>query len=284
MLPIGSIFRKFDVSYHCYADDTQLYIPIKRNDKSAFYQLTAGLQELKAWLTNNFLHLNDDKTQIILFRPNEKTDLSTVDLGSLSPYYSSEVKDLGFILDSDLRLNKQINYTVSASFYHLRRLAKVKPFLSRKSFEIIIHAFISSRLDYCNSLYLWAACSQLFIVYNWSKMRLPRLLTGSRRRNDITPILCSLHWLLISYRIQFKILLFVYKALNNLAPPYLSELIVVHNPARSLRSQTKHLLLVPRARLKCRGDRAFAVAGPKLWNNLPLSIRQLLRCLSLKVS
>ncbi len=89
----------------------------------------------------------------------------------------------------------------------------------------------------------------------------------------ITPILHSLHWLPINYHIQFKVLLFVYKALNNLALPYLSELIVVHNPARSLRSQTKHLLLVPRARLKCRDDRAFAVAGPKLWNNLPLSIR-----------
>ncbi len=95
-------------------------------------------------LTNHFLHLNDDKTQIVLFRPNEKTDLSTVDLGSLSPYCSSEVKDLGFILDSDLKLNKQINSTVSASFYHLQRLAKVKPFLSRESFEIVIHAFISS--------------------------------------------------------------------------------------------------------------------------------------------
>ncbi len=89
---------------------------------------TACLQELKAWLTNNFLHLNDDKTQIILFSPNEKTDLSTVDLGSFSPYYSSEVKDLGFILDNDLKLNKQINSTVS-SFYHQRRLAKVKLFL-----------------------------------------------------------------------------------------------------------------------------------------------------------
>ncbi len=160
---------------------------------------------------------------------------------------------------------------MSASFYHLRRLAKVKPFLNRKRFEIIIHAFISSRLDYCNSYYGLpvAAIHRLQLVQNAAA----RLLTGSRRRNHITPILCSLHWLPISYRIQFKILLFVYKALNNLAPPYLSELIVVHNPARSLRSQTKHLLLVPRARLKCRGDRAFAVAGPKLWNNLPLSIR-----------
>ncbi len=87
------------------------------------------------------------------------------------------------------------------------------------------------------------------------------------------PILHSLNWLQINYRIQLKILLFVYKALNKLAPPYLSEVTVVHNPDRSLRSQTKHLLLVPRSRLKCRGDRAFAVAGLKLWNNLPLSIR-----------
>ncbi len=187
MLPIGSIFRKFGASYHCYADDTQLYIPFKRNDKSALYQLTACLQELKAWLTNNFLHLNDDKTRIVLFRPNEKTDLSTVDLGSLSPYYSSEVKDLGFILDSDLKLNKQINYTVSASFYHLRRVAKVKPFLSRKSFEIIIHAFISSRLDYCNLLYYGLPVSSILrlqLVQNAAA----RLLTGSHRRNHITPM------------------------------------------------------------------------------------------------
>ncbi len=125
MLPIGSIFRKFDVSYHCYADDTQLYIPIKRNDKSALYQLTACLQELKSWLTNNFLHLNDDKTQIILFRPNEKTNLSTVDLGSLSPYYSSEVKDLGFILDRAGR------YIACDSHAHL--VSKAGSLISAKS-------------------------------------------------------------------------------------------------------------------------------------------------------
>lgn len=152
MLPIGSIFRRFGVSYHCYADDTQLYIPFKRNDKSATKQLMDCYQELKAWLNNNLLHLNDDKTQIVLFGPTEKSDLSNVDLGSLTSYRSFAAKNMGFTSDSGLKL-KQINTVVSSSFYHLRRLAKVKSFLSRNSFEIVIHAFISSRLDYCNSLY-----------------------------------------------------------------------------------------------------------------------------------
>jgi len=83
MLPIGSIFRRFGVSYHCYVDDTQLYIPLKR-DKFPLNHLTDCLQELKTWLNKNFLHLNDDKTQIVLFGPTEKSDLSNVDLGSLT--------------------------------------------------------------------------------------------------------------------------------------------------------------------------------------------------------
>lgn len=113
-------------------DDTQLYIPFRCKNRSAINQLTACLQELKIWLTNNFLFLNDDKTQIVLFGPTEKMYLSAVDLGSFTPFCSFDVKDLGFILDSGLKLNKQINSVVSSSFYHLQRLAKVKPFVSRK--------------------------------------------------------------------------------------------------------------------------------------------------------
>ncbi len=146
MLPMGSIFRRFGVSYQCYDDDTQLYIPLKRDDNSALNQLTACLFALKTWLTNIFLHLNNDKAQIILFRSNGKTDLSTTDLGSLTPYQVLDAKKLGFILDCELKLDKQNNATVSSGFYHLRRLAKVKPFLSWKSFESVIHVFATRLL------------------------------------------------------------------------------------------------------------------------------------------
>ena len=84
---------------------------------------------------------------------------------------------------------------------------------------------------------------------------------------------CGRHWLPVEQRITFKVLLLTFKALNNLAPPYLSQLIVPYNPTRNLRSASKHLLEVPSVRLKSYGDRAFSVAAPKHWNDIPLDIK-----------
>lgn len=72
---------------------------------------------------------------------------------------------------------------------------------------------------------------------------------------------------------HFKILLLAFKVLNGLAPSYLSDLLHQYTPQRSLRSSDQSLLAVPMSRLKHRGDRAFAVVAPKLWNKLPLHIR-----------
>ena len=79
---------------------------------------------------------------------------------------------------------------------------------------------------------------------------------------------------LTQHRINFKLLIFVFKSLNNLAPPYISEMLQPYCPPRPLRSADQLLLTVPYTRLKLRGDRAFAAAAPKLWNELPLNIRQ----------
>ena len=100
-----------------------------------------------------------------------------------------------------------------------------------------------------------------------------RLLTGTKKTEHISPVLAQLHWLPVKYRIYFKTLLFVFKALNGLAPPYISELLNPHSAPRALRSQNQSLLTIPRARLKTRGDRAFSVAAPKLWNALPSHIK-----------
>ena len=100
-----------------------------------------------------------------------------------------------------------------------------------------------------------------------------RLLTGTKKYDHVTPILASLHWLPIHFRIQFKILLFVFKALNDQAPSYISDLLTPLAYTRSLRSSDQALLSIPRSRLKSKGDRAFAVAAPRLWNKLPLDIR-----------
>ncbi len=100
-----------------------------------------------------------------------------------------------------------------------------------------------------------------------------RLLTGAKKHDHITPILASLHWLPVSFRIQFKIVLIVFKALNGQAPSYISDLISFKSTSKPLRSANKVILCVPRSRLKFKGDRAFAVAAPRLWNQLPPDIK-----------
>lgn len=115
-----------------------------------------------------------------------------------------------------------------------------------------------------------SAISRLQMVQNAAA----RLLIGTRKHEHITPILALLHWLPIRFRVHFKILLFAFKSLNGLTPPYLSELIHVYTPSRSLRSSDQLLLREPITKRKLRGDRAFAVAAPKLWNSLPQHIRQ----------
>ncbi len=105
--------------------------------------------------------------------------------------------------DSSLKFAKQIDSVVKASFFQLRLLAKVKPFLNRSDLEKAIHAFISSRLDYCNALYVGVSQSSLNhlqLVQNAAA----RLLTNTRKREHITPILYSLHWLPVSLELILK--------------------------------------------------------------------------------
>ena len=87
-----------------------------------------------------------------------------------------------------------------------------------------------------------------------------------------TPILRSLQWLPVHYRIILKILLLTYKALNGLAPDYIKDLLKYNDSRRTRRSLNNRLLDEPRRNLKAYGERAFSVSAPRLWNKLPLQI------------
>ncbi len=138
---------------------------------------------------------------------------------------------------------------------------------------MLIHAFMTSRLDYCNGLF--GGCSarlinKLQMVQNASA----RVLTSTKKYDHISPVMSTLHWLPIKHRIDFKILLITYKALNGLAPQYLSELLTHYSPPRPLRSQNSGRLIIPRISKLTAGGRSFFYLAPKLWNNLPNTVRE----------
>ncbi|KAK0136277.1 hypothetical protein N1851_027827 [Merluccius polli] len=102
----------------------------------------------------------------------------------------------------------------------------------------------------------------------------PPLLTGTRKRGHISPVLASLHWLPVKFRIEFKILLLNYKALHGQAPSYLKELIVPYYPTRTLCSLNAGLLVVPIVSKSRTGARAFSYQAPLQWNQLPVVVRE----------
>ncbi len=185
---------------------------------------------------------------------------------------SSTITNLGVTLDSNLSFENHISHVTKTAFFHLRNIAKLRNMLSVSDAEKLVHAFMTSRLDYCNALLGGCPASsinKLHIVQNAAA----RVLTRSRKYDHITPILQSLHWLPIKFRISYKILLLAYKALNDLVPAYLTNLLSHSNPTRSLRLQNSGLLVVPRIAKSTKGGRTFSYLAPKLWNSLPDNVQ-----------
>ena len=132
---------------------------------------------------------------------------------------------------------------------------------------------MTARLDYCNSILIGisdAAIHKLQLLQNAAA----RLVSKTGRYEHITPVMQALHWLPVKQRIEFKVLVLTYKALNGLAPPYVCDMIQPYQPTRALMSADTNLLAVPRVRLKTFGHRSFHYASPHLWNQLPVDMRK----------
>ena len=120
-----------------------------------------------------------------------------------------------------------------AAFYHLRNISRIRKYLSSQTAEMLVHAFVSSRLDYCNSL-LYGLPKELLKKLQHVQNVVARIVTHTGKSDHITPVLCQLHWLPIGERIVLNILLLTFKCLNGLAPPYLCDLVAKYVPRRNL--------------------------------------------------
>ncbi|XP_045906087.1 uncharacterized protein LOC123971372 [Micropterus dolomieu] len=217
-------------------------------------------------MQTNFLQLNYNKSDTIIIGPKsltKNTNNFSLSINNSTLYPSPHIRNLVF--DSNLTFEHYINHVTRTAFFHLKNSARLRPSLTFSAAETLIHAFITSRIDYCNSI-LYGSPAKAQNKLQYIQNSAARLLTTTRTRDNITLVLQNLHLLPVPQRIPYKILLLTHKALHNKAPSYLTDLLYHHNPSCNLCSSDINLLS-PQIRTKHRtwGNRAFTIAAPLLF-------------------
>jgi hypothetical protein len=272
--PLEDVIYAHGFSKMIYADDTQIYVVLNESDRSSIMpKLENCINDIKMWSNKNDLKLNEEKTEVIHItsRFRNHTTLSCVQIceASIQPVLSA--RNLGVIVQNDLRMDVFVNNICRSASFALYKIGQIRKCLDKDSTEMLVHAFITCRLDQCNSLLYGLPDSQIAKLQRIQNSA-ARLITLTRKHDHITPILRTLHWLPVKYRIIYKILLLTYKCLHGIAPVYLQELIKLYTPTRNLRSLSQFRLTNSSPSTQY-GHRSFSVASAELWNSLPLHIK-----------
>ena len=223
------------------------------------------------------LKLNDDKTEFLITGTRQqlsKVHIEKLSVGDVSVKPATVARNLGTWFDTNLSLVTHITKTCKAAFYHLHNIRRIRKFLTMKSTKVLVHAFIMGRIDYCNSLLYGLPATHINKLQRVQNAA-ARLICSIPRCSHVTPVLYSLHWLPVQFRIDFKILIITFKAMHGHAPECICNLIHIKTPSTyGLRSNSELLLAPPSTKtMKTLGDRAFTAAAPSLWNKLPSEIR-----------
>ena len=287
--PIGDIIRKHELKYHQYADDLQLFCHFSFDVLSlstAVHRIEQCIDELKDWMTANYLQMNDSKSEILPVIPRQRTGLAhglRVRVGSDYVTAVRHVKNLGVYLDSHLDMTTQVSRTISTCSFHMRNIAQILRYLTRPTTERVVNALITSRLDYCNSLLFGTSASNINRLQRLQNS-VARLVTRQARRDSAMPILRELHWLPVRHRVSYKIAELTFKALHgDLSPPYLQQCVQIYSPVRSLRSASSYILVQSRSH-SAAGDCTFVHAAATVWNALPVSVTSKDSLLSFKAA
>ena len=275
---LGRLIQSFNLNYHFYADDSSLYLTFEVAQlNQAVDRLTECTEAVRLWMGQKKLKMNSSKTELLFVTTknigkNIPDGTPVVQVGENHVKPSDAVRYIGVLLDKNLNMNEYINSVCKAARFHLYNIGRIRHLLTRTACEQVIHAFVTSRLDYGNALLYGLPQRQLSKLQRIQNSA-ARIVARTRFRDHITPVLQYLHWLPVPYRIIFKIALLVFKCVHGQAPVYLRELLHTVSPQRDLRSSQMNNLLTCRRSNNSTCDRAFETHAPLIWNSLPEAVR-----------
>lgn len=285
--PLGDILRNNGADFHLYADDVQLYYSFNpkssRSFQDAILMTEKCVSEVNEWMIRNKLLMNEQKTEsLLIISPRLRhylPDHVNLLVGDAIVEPSESVRTLGVELDSSLTMSQQITSLCKSLNFHLYNISRVRRMLTKEACHHAIRSLVLSRLDNANSLLININVTDINRLQRIQN-RAARIVSNASKYDHVSPLLLQLHWLPVSKRIMYKVALFVYQSLHNLAPHYISSLFRPIQQSRySLRSRSDPLLLqIPHINSK-KGQQDISFSGPTIWNSLPSNIRS---CLSVE--
>jgi len=186
-------------------------------------------------------------------------------MGASSITHNGSVKHLGIIFGQCINMYEHVTSVCRAAYYLLKNNHRLKAFLTQESLVTVVHAFVISGIDNCNSL-LYGISDYKINHLQRIQNSAARIVINTRKYDYITQFVKVLHWLSVRQRIHFKIVLITYQSINDMAPEYLCELKSIRKSSRKLVSSGQILIQAPVPRIKSYGYYWVSFAALTLWN------------------
>ncbi len=200
------------MSFHLYADDTQLYLAFDNADtvskESTLTQMELRIEEIHCWMHWNMLNSMVIKPSFFIFHLIENNCSDIVEatrIGTDAILISSEARNLGVFFDPDFTLNSHIMAICKVVNIQLYCIRHIKKILDPWCPITAIHSLVASKIDYCNSLLSGLPKYQTDSLQHLLNSA-ARIISGTRKHDHITPVLRMLHWLLVELGIKFNLI------------------------------------------------------------------------------